>query len=89
MRLARHGEYRGIEFSVPITDDGCWRFVLYPKNHQIRKWPAGISRRQTYASCELAVEGARQAIEAIFWRSEERVAPAGSENSGHDAGDRE
>ena len=62
----RSGEYRGMKYEVPPTDDGEWNWIVYSK-HQI-----GVACCQGYhfPTTELATMAAKRAIDAIIENGE-------------------
>jgi len=63
--MSRTGEHRGITYVIPNSDDGTWRWVVYPR--EIKGFGAiNVFPRPVYATSDEAVEAAKRAIDAIL-----------------------
>ena len=61
-------EYRGITYAVPRTDDGAWRWVIYPKKDVKGLAQLNALPRQVYVSHDDAVKAANLAISSKLLR---------------------
>jgi len=60
-------EHRGVRYIIPKTDDGVWRWVLYPERDKRGVFSA-LNRppRPTYPSYAAAAQGAVAAIDRVL-----------------------
>lgn len=59
-------EYRGITYAVPRTDDGAWRWIIYPKKDVKGLAELNTRPRLVYATHDNAVEAAKLVIDAVL-----------------------
>jgi hypothetical protein len=56
-------EHRGVTYAVPNTDDGAWRWVIYPGGNIPKLAEMNAMPRPIYATRDNAVEAAKIAID--------------------------
>jgi hypothetical protein len=56
-------EHRGINYAVPNTDDGAWRWVIYPGGNVSKLVEMNAMPRPVYATRDDAVKAAKIAID--------------------------
>ena len=64
--MSEPSEYRGITYAVPRTDDGQWRWVLYPNRGFDGLSQINAPPRQVYATHDDAVKAAKLAIDRVL-----------------------
>ena len=56
------GEYRGVNYSIPDSDDGSWRWVVYA--HERRELAAlNVFPRPVYGTRDQAIKAAQRVID--------------------------
>ena len=56
-------EYRGITYAVPNTDDGKWRWVIYPAGGRKGLAALNAQPRAVYATRDDAIEAVKLVID--------------------------
>ena len=57
------GEYKGIPYAVPNTDDGNWRWIIYAIVGQKSLVGLNMQPRPTYSTRETAVQAVKCVID--------------------------
>jgi hypothetical protein len=64
--MSSTSEYRGISYAIPRTDDGAWRWVIYPRRDVKRLAAVNAPPRPVYGTYIEAVAAAKRAIDALL-----------------------